>query len=83
MTGLRWISLAVVAQSLGVGLLGVLVALPVMFGLAHGAERMGTKMCLPWWLLTSTATVTVVMAVGSGLTALRSLRHMEPAALLR
>lgn len=77
------IGLAVVALSLGVGLIGVLVALPVTYVLAHGAETMGTKLYLPWWLLTGTGAITVLMAVGSGITALRSLRQMEPATLLR
>ncbi len=77
------IGLAVVAQSLGVGVVGVLAALPVTFGLAHGAETMGTKLYLPWWLLASTGAITVLMAVGAGVAALRSLRQMEPATLLR
>jgi len=38
---------------------------------------------LPVWLLAATVVVTLVMALGSGLFALRSLRRIEPAILLR
>ena len=38
---------------------------------------------LRWWLLSGAAVVTLVMALGSGLFALRSLRQVEPATLLR
>jgi putative ABC transport system permease protein len=38
---------------------------------------------LPWWLLTGATAVTLLMAVLSGLFALRSLRLVEPATLLR
>jgi putative ABC transport system permease protein len=38
---------------------------------------------LPLWLIGSAAAVTLVTALGSGLVALRSLRLVEPATLLR
>jgi putative ABC transport system permease protein len=38
---------------------------------------------LPWWLLAGATVVTLVMALSSGLLALRSLRLVEPATLLR
>jgi putative ABC transport system permease protein len=74
---------AVLSQSLGVGLIGVLAAVPVIFGLARGAVSMGTEMYLPWWLLAGTGVLTVLTALLSGLAALRSLRELEPAMLLR
>lgn len=80
----RWrIGAAVVAQSFGVGIVGVVLALPVVFGLGYAAEVVGTRMLLPTWLLGSVACITLAMALVSGLGALRSLRLMEPAQLLR
>jgi hypothetical protein len=38
---------------------------------------------LPGWLLGTAGILTLGMALLSGLAALRSLRHVEPAALLR
>lgn len=77
------IAASVVAQSLGVGVAGVIVAQPVVFVLAWLADALGTHMLLPWWLLAGTAVITMFMALGSGLVALRSMRLIEPAALLR
>jgi putative ABC transport system permease protein len=77
------IAAAVVAQAGGVGVVGVAVALPVIFGLASLAEQAGTHLDLSMPLLGATAGVTLVMALASGLAALRSLRLMEPANLLR
>jgi putative ABC transport system permease protein len=80
----RWrMILTVLAQSFWVGLAGVGIALPVVFFLAQGADALGAKVLLPPWLLGSAAAVTMSMALLSGLAALRSLRLVEPAALLR
>jgi putative ABC transport system permease protein len=80
----RWrIAVLVVAQSLGVGLFGICLAAPVVFGLAALVDLLGAKILLPGWLLSLTGGVTVTMAVLAGLTALRSLRLIEPAILLR
>jgi len=38
---------------------------------------------LPWWLLVMAVTVTMVTAVVAGVFALRSLKNVEPATLLR
>jgi hypothetical protein len=51
--------------------------------LAQVADRLTVQVLLPWWLQCGAATVTLVMALGSGLLALRSLRLVEPATLLR
>jgi putative ABC transport system permease protein len=80
----RWrMVLTVLAQSFWVGLAGVGLALPVTFFLAQGADLLGAKVRLPFWLLGSAAALTMAMALLSGLAALRSLRLIEPAALLR
>ena len=47
------------------------------------AQSLGAKVLLPVWLLAGAAAVTLVMALLSGLAALRSLRLAEPATLLR
>jgi putative ABC transport system permease protein len=46
-------------------------------------EVLGARALLPPWLLGGSAAMTMGMAVGSGLLALRSLRLIEPAELLR
>jgi putative ABC transport system permease protein len=73
----------VLTQSFWVGLLGLLLGLPAVLGLARVAEAAGTKVLIPFWLLGLTGLVTLGMALFSGLVALRSLRLIEPVALLR
>jgi putative ABC transport system permease protein len=81
----RWrIGLFVVCESFGVGILGVLIALPLLFGLGHWAGVLiGTGLLLPWWLLSAILVITVFLAILSGLATLRSLRLMDPITLLR
>jgi putative ABC transport system permease protein len=80
----RWrIATAVMEQSLWIGGAGVALALPVAFGLAGLVERLGARALLPLWLVAGAAVITMGMAVASGLLALRSLRLLEPAQLLR
>jgi putative ABC transport system permease protein len=80
----RWrMALMVLAQSFWVGAAGVALALPVVFGLAELGNKVGAKVLLPWQLLGGTVAVTMSMAMLSGLTALRSLRLVEPVSLLR
>ena len=80
----RWrIGLTVVVLSFWVGIVGVAVAFPAIYGLANVAAILGTRVLLPSWLMSSAATITLAMAILSGLAALRSLRLMEPATLLR
>jgi putative ABC transport system permease protein len=73
----------VLAQSFWVGVLGVVLALPAIFALGNGADVLGVTVLLPLWLLAGTVTVTLGMALFSGLAALRLLWRMEPAILLR
>jgi putative ABC transport system permease protein len=80
----RWRMVAtVLAQAFWVGIVGVGLALPAVFGFAWLADGLGAKVLLPSWLLATAALLTLTMAFLSGLAALRSLRHAEPAALLR
>ena len=80
----RWrMSLMVMNQAFWVGILGVLLALPPAYGFAALADYLGVQVLLHWWLLCSAGLTTLVMAIGSGLLALRSLRNVEPATLLR
>jgi putative ABC transport system permease protein len=80
----RWrMAAMVLAQSFWVGLAGILVAVPAIYGLAFGADKAGAPVMLPAVLLAAAAAVTMGMAMVSGLTALRSLRLVEPAMLLR
>jgi putative ABC transport system permease protein len=74
---------AVLAQAFWVGSGGVLISLPVTFGTAELVEDVGAKVLLPPWLMLGAAVMTMTMAMLSGLTALRSLRLIEPAELLR
>jgi putative ABC transport system permease protein len=80
----RWrMAAAVLAQSFWVGLAGVGLALPATAGLAGLAGGLGARVLLPSWLWGLAVAVTLVMALLSGLAALRSLRLVEPATLLR
>jgi putative ABC transport system permease protein len=80
----RWRMAALVMnQAFLVGVIGIALALPAVYGLAQVADRLTVEVQLRWWLLTGAAAVTLVMALGSGLFALRSLRGVEPATLLR
>jgi putative ABC transport system permease protein len=80
----RWrMALTVLAQSFWVGVAGVALAVPTVFLLGHLGNEVGAKILLPWWLITFSVTLTMGMALLSGLAALRSLRLIEPVALLR
>jgi putative ABC transport system permease protein len=73
----------VVAQAFWVGISGLAVAYPTVQGLAALADQVGAKVQLPWWLVAGTGALTLTMAMVAGLAALRSLRLVEPALLLR
>jgi len=80
----RWrIAGTVLAQSFWIGGAGIVIALPAAFGAAHVVDLLGARASLPYWLVTGSAAVTLAMAMLSGLAALRSLRLIEPAQLLR
>jgi putative ABC transport system permease protein len=80
----RWrMAALVMSQSAWVGVIGVCLALPTAFAMARLTSRLGVQVLLPWQLLVTAVVVTLVMAIGSGVFALRSLRGVEPATLLR
>ncbi len=80
----RWrMSMLVISQAFWVGVAGLLIAYPAVEGASWLADAQGLQIKRPWWLLLSVAILTLSMAVGAGLFALRSLRNAEPAELLR
>lgn len=80
----RWrISLLVLAQSFWIGLAGVMTSIPAALVVARLAGLIGAEVLLPPWLVAGTIMVTMAIALVSGLLALRSLRLVEPANLLR
>jgi putative ABC transport system permease protein len=86
----RWrMASAVLAQSFWVGIFGIALAVPVAYLLGELIDLAFLKNILMkvlverWWLVPAAAMVTMVMAMVSGLAALRSLRLIEPATLLR
>jgi putative ABC transport system permease protein len=80
----RWrMAVMVMSQAFWVGIIGICLALPVTFLLARLADWLNVQVLLYWWLLCGAAAITLIMALASGLLALRSLRQAEPATLLR
>ncbi len=80
----RWrISLMVLGQSFWVGVIGILLAYPACLGLKYGAKQVGADVDLRWEVLLGTTVLTIVMAIVSGVFALRSVRQIEPMTLLR
>jgi putative ABC transport system permease protein len=80
----RWrISLMVLTQSFWVGIIGIVLAYPTCLGLRYAAKRAGAEVDLRWEVLLGTAVVTLVMALISGVFALRGVRQIEPMSLLR
>jgi putative ABC transport system permease protein len=80
----RWrMAATVLAQSFWIGIVGICLAIPIVYGMSQGADTLGARILLPYWLLSTAITVTMTMALLSGITALRSLRLVEPATLLR
>jgi len=62
---------------------GVLLGRPAIYVLAYCGTEAGAKVRLPPALMVLAVSVTMVMALLSGLLALRSLRQVEPVTLLR
>jgi putative ABC transport system permease protein len=73
----------VLTQALWVGGLGLALGLGAALGVAPVVRGLGARLLLPPGLLFVTAAVTLAVALLSGLFALRSLRGIEPTALLR
>ena len=80
----RWrMAATVLAQAFWVGLAGIGIAGPAVYGLREAAQAGGVPLLVPGWLLGIAIAVTMIMAMLSGIAALRSLRRVEPALLLR
>lgn len=80
----RWrLKMAVLTQSLWVGLFGVAIAVPASLIMAEVANQMGTSVRLHPYVVLGAFSVTMVMAVGSGLAALRSFQGVDPAHNIR
>jgi putative ABC transport system permease protein len=80
----KWrLKLNVLVQSFWVGLFGIIVAAPFTLLLAEIANSMGTSVRLHPLILLIAATVTMTMAIGSGLAALRSFQNVDPAHNIR
>jgi putative ABC transport system permease protein len=73
----------VLTQSFWVGLFGIGLAVPASIGSAQVVRALGGMILLPAGLLGSAAALTLLTALLSGLLSLRSLRFIQPAALLR
>jgi putative ABC transport system permease protein len=75
----RWrLRMSVLAQSFWVGLGGLLVAAPVTLLLAQTAGLIGTQVRLQPIIVIPAGLITMGMALGSGLLALRSLQKTDP-----
>jgi putative ABC transport system permease protein len=80
----RWrMALMVLSQSFWIGIIGVSLAVPAAFALQELGEFVNARILLPYKLLGAAVGITMIMALLSGLAALRSLRLVEPATLLR
>jgi putative ABC transport system permease protein len=80
----KWrLKMNVLIQSFWVGLFGILVAAPITLILAEGANSLGTAVRLHPVILAAAAVITMSMALGSGLAALRSFQNVDPAHNIR
>jgi putative ABC transport system permease protein len=80
----KWrLKLNVLVQSFWVGLFGIIVAAPFTLLLAEIANSMGTSVRLHPIILMIAVAVTMTMAIGSGLAALRSFQNVDPAHNIR
>jgi putative ABC transport system permease protein len=80
----RWrLQLSVLTQAFWVGLFGILVAVPITWLLTEGANSIGTAVSLHPVILLAAAAITMSMAIGSGLAALRSFQKVDPAHNIR
>jgi putative ABC transport system permease protein len=77
------VALTILQQTFCVGVIGIVIGLPVSFGLARGAEYLGAPVTISWWMIALGVSVILGMTLLAGLFALRSLRLIEPSVLLR
>jgi putative ABC transport system permease protein len=80
----RWrMAMSVLMQSFWIGAAGIAIAVPAILLVARLGTDVGAKVLLPSWLWIGAISITMTMALLSGLLALRSLRMVEPVSLLR
>jgi putative ABC transport system permease protein len=80
----KWrLQMNVLIQSFWVGLFGILVAAPFTLLMAEIGDSMGTSVRLHPIIILIAAAVTMTMAIGSGLAALRSFQGVDPAHNIR
>lgn len=80
----RWrLVVLIINQAFWVGVIGLIVAVPILIGIVSFTTYFGSKILLPGWLLTTSSVLTMGVAILSGLFALRSLRQVDPEKLLR
>lgn len=77
------LKLTVIAQSLWVGLFGLMTATPVSWATAEAANLIGTQVTLHPGVVGLAVVLTLGMALVSGLAALRSFQHVDPAHNIR
>lgn len=79
----RTLAAVVMAQSVTIGVAGTLVAIPLVYGLAHVAGWFNARATVGPELMAGSAAVTLGMSVLAGVSALRTLRLADPVLLLR
>jgi putative ABC transport system permease protein len=79
----RRMAVAVLLQAGGVGGAGVLLGLGLVPLFAWILQGLGAQLLIPGWLLLLSSVLTLLMALLSGLAALRLLWRVEPTCLLR
>jgi putative ABC transport system permease protein len=77
------LQLTVLSQSLWVGFFGLLVATPVTYLTSEAANAVGTEVQLHPMVILVACAVTLLMALLSGLAALRSFQSVDPAHNIR
>src|SRR6185295_17526770 len=75
----RWrLKISVLSQSFWVGLGGLIVAAPITLALAQAATMINIQVRLSPIIVIPAGIITMAMALGSGLLALRSLQRTDP-----
>jgi putative ABC transport system permease protein len=80
----RWrMALNLAQLAFWVGLVGAALAVPGIYGVRQAMTTVNVPLLLPWWLVLSSVFVTWLVAILAGLSALSTLRQVEPMILLR
>jgi putative ABC transport system permease protein len=73
----------VLEQAFWVGVVGLTITGALTLGIAWMGNELRIAMAFPWWLVATIAVIVLMIAVGSGVMALRPLFKAQPADLLR